>query len=516
MNAVDSVWETLGLAPTRDVAEIRRAYAKKVRVTRPEDDSGAFQILRAAFEAALAYAEYESLSDEPPRGGASGSEAAFAKPCSNARESAALAESCRLSALELHTTFAKLQTLLREGGTASHAELLAASQALIDAIHGADIEIAAECESLLAQWLVDSGPRADALIPTIANKLGWLARASDWNANAIFETVIQRAGALEFLRALESRSTAMAKALCLLRAPQPAWRYRLALARDASLEQTIAQLLHYIHSARPTALSLLNRDALSWWNSYFERARSRPHGFDLFWLAASLSLPVMAIVSPVSVVIDSVICLMIALSVLWAIWVRKPSRLGAQESRWLRPSLSVLFNLPIGLWWGVALANSDAPTDGRVAVAIAGTLLAFAFARRRLIEWWMLRLDAAGRRWTQGAMTVIAFISLAAAVGTDQQVTESAVAAVITAIVLLHRMPASQLNAAETRRRICVTLGTWTALAALLSLQKLDELAILRMGAVLFSAGVLITLALCLSGETPEADALRLRNREIS
>ena len=185
-------------------------------------------------------------------------------------------------------------------------------------------------------------------------------------------------------------------------------------------------------------------------------------------------------------------------------------------SRWIRPALSLLFNLPIGLWWAMTLANSKADTDGRVAVAVAGTLLAFAFARRRLIEWWMLRLDAARRRWSQGAMTLIAFVTLAAAVGTDQQIGLSVVAAVVTSIVLLHRMPASQLNATETRMRICVTLVTWTALSALLSLQKLDELAMLRMGTVLFAAGVLITLALCLSAETPEADALRLRNREIS
>jgi hypothetical protein len=128
----------------------------------------------------------------------------------------------------------------------------------------------------------------------------------------------------------------------------------------------------------------------------------------------------------------------------------------------------------------------------------------------------MLRLDVVRRRWSQGAMTLIAFIALAAAVGADQPVMLSAVAAVVTAIVLLHRMPASQLNATETRMRICVTLATWAALAALLSLQKLDDLAILRLGTVLFSSGALITLTLCLSGETPDTDALRLRKREVS
>lgn len=52
-----SPWQILGIAATREVREIKRAYAIALKKTHPEDDPEGFQKLRRAYETALAMAE---------------------------------------------------------------------------------------------------------------------------------------------------------------------------------------------------------------------------------------------------------------------------------------------------------------------------------------------------------------------------------------------------------------------------------------------------------------------------
>jgi hypothetical protein len=48
-------WEILGIAPTQDPREIKRAYSRALRIYHPEKDPEGFQRLRAAYERLIAY-----------------------------------------------------------------------------------------------------------------------------------------------------------------------------------------------------------------------------------------------------------------------------------------------------------------------------------------------------------------------------------------------------------------------------------------------------------------------------
>ena len=57
-------WTVLGIAPTTDVRTILRAYAQKLRATRPEDDPDGFQRLMEARERALAWRPEPAATDD--------------------------------------------------------------------------------------------------------------------------------------------------------------------------------------------------------------------------------------------------------------------------------------------------------------------------------------------------------------------------------------------------------------------------------------------------------------------
>lgn len=72
MGILIKIWDILGIEPTDNTSEVKKAYAKKLKIHNPEDDPESFQQLREAYEGALKYiknlkdyeAQYNDDEDE--------------------------------------------------------------------------------------------------------------------------------------------------------------------------------------------------------------------------------------------------------------------------------------------------------------------------------------------------------------------------------------------------------------------------------------------------------------------
>ena len=61
-------WEVLGIEATQSERDVKRAYAGKLRETRPEDDPVAFQALHEAYQQALWLARHGASLGAPVAG----------------------------------------------------------------------------------------------------------------------------------------------------------------------------------------------------------------------------------------------------------------------------------------------------------------------------------------------------------------------------------------------------------------------------------------------------------------
>ncbi|MHB8812009.1 MAG: hypothetical protein ACYDAE_01955 [Steroidobacteraceae bacterium] len=286
MSPTATIWETLGIASTRDAVAIKRAYAGRLRATSPEEDPEGFQRLRAAYEAALRLAARPEIewvprpaSDTGPVPGETPAMRTRVVAVTALAEAAtATATAARQPAVDqdgitaLRSAVDTLHLALRQESPVEQARLQTLLEQALTLTASCGIALQNDAENALAQILASTSPRSDPLLGECIARFGWERQASGLSANPTVLAVLARQRDLAALASLESGRDDLAKAFTRLQRPgNPLARWLRANVTQA-LRWPELKLLIRLKDHHPGLLKTLNAQEVAWW----ERFRARP------------------------------------------------------------------------------------------------------------------------------------------------------------------------------------------------------------------------------------------------
>jgi hypothetical protein len=273
LNWYVDIWSVLGIAPTSDESQIRRAYARRLKETHPEDDAEGFQRLRRSYEYALQLARggHVADADEAPPAPAAG------EP-SPSQEAPALERDAGRAHIE--SLLAELNAKLNQPVL----DTLGATRALDDlfeSLHLERLDLLQRAESGVAQVLLQSIPRSDWLLAKADKFFGWSENRADTFRSPEAESIIARLGDRWLLNQLSTTPSPESKAFANLKAPpEPRARFISAYILHHSSFPEL-DLIAKLERQHPALLAELNADNVAWWRRF--EARPRISALTVFW-----------------------------------------------------------------------------------------------------------------------------------------------------------------------------------------------------------------------------------------
>jgi hypothetical protein len=273
-----SIWDVLGLERTRDVREIRRAYARQLKLTHPEDDAAGFQQLREAYELAIHLAandlvlddaEVEALAQVQPQGGAAPEAPVAPLPGPAPASEPASAEAADPLLASTSQAYYALVAALRSD-TVDQPRELELLHELIDSPALDRIDLLQRSELALGELLANMIPRADHLLAATARRFEWEARRDERSLEHAARQVLARVHDLEMLNALRTTPGTDRDAFRNLVASKGGWsRWVFAsLAHGAEIN-----LLERLRQRHPMLLNEIPEANIRWWDEFARRPR---------------------------------------------------------------------------------------------------------------------------------------------------------------------------------------------------------------------------------------------------